>query len=394
MRRHFYNAGMKQLNNIGDSLPLPPETALQHSAKLSALIGQAISDAGGALSFEQFMQLCLYTPQLGYYAGGAQKFGAGGDFTTAPEMTPLFGAALAHQVSQVLQAMPQGAVLEFGAGTGKLAAQVLKALKAQGMSPRYFILEVSADLRARQRDTIAQLAPQCIAQVQWLDALPEAFEGVVIANEVLDAMPVQVLVKRGDVWRKRCVALEDEQLVFVERDSELTPPVDWHGALPEGYTTELHTQAHAFMRTLPTWLKCGLALLIDYGFTDREYYHPERSTGTLIAHYQHRAHADVLRYVGLQDITAHINFTAAALAAQDAGMDVLGYTSQARFLLNCGVLQLLEQVPDTQRLKETSAVQKLLAEHEMGELFKVLVLGKYIEPALSGFAQGDRLHVL
>jgi SAM-dependent MidA family methyltransferase len=284
-----------------------------------------------------------------------------------------------------------------------LSAQVLKSLRAQGLTPRYFILDISADLRERQGETIRALTPECLAQVQWIDALPHAFEGVVLANEVLDAMPVQLVVKRGTQWRERCVAIDQDQFIFVERDCELAPPVDWAASLPEGYVTEVHTQAHAFMHTMGAWFQRGLALFIDYGFPEHEYYHPERSSGTLIAHYQHRANPDVLEWPGLQDLTAHLNFTACALAAQDAGLDVLGYTSQARFLLNCGILDALQSVDDeAQRLRETSAVQKLLAEHEMGELFKVLVIGKSIGKGigkelsmpLKGFLQGDRLHAL
>jgi SAM-dependent MidA family methyltransferase len=376
------------------SLPAPQGEALVASLALQSLISAEIDAQQGWISFERFMQLALYAPGLGYYAGGAHKFGASGDFTTAPEMTPLFGQALATQVSEVLQRESFNAVLEFGAGTGKLAAHVLQALRAQGLTPAYFILDISADLRERQASTLAQLAPQCASQVQWLTRLPAAFEGVVIANEVLDAMPVQLLVKTAHGWAERGVSVHNSELQFADKPSQLSPPVQWASELPEGYCIELHTQAHAFMRTLPTWLKRGLALFIDYGFPEHEYYHPERSSGTVIAHYQHHTNPQVLQWPGLQDITSHVNFSAAALSSQDAGMDVLGYTSQARFLLNCGVLDALKNVSEATRLRETSAVQKLLAEHEMGELFKVLAVAQDIQMPLKGFSQGDRLHAL
>ncbi len=382
---------LKQSNH---SLPAPQGEALVASLALHALICAEIKAQQGWLSFERFMQLALYTPRLGYYAGSSLKFGVQGDFTTAPEMTPLFGVALSNQLSEVLQREGLNAVLEFGAGTGKLAAQVLQSLRARGLTPHYFVLDISADLRERQAHTLHELAPECAGQVQWLDALPEAFEGVVIANEVLDAMPVQLLVKTAQDWAERGVSLREGALQFADKPTLLSPPVEWTNDLPEGYCTELHTQAHAFMRTLPTWLKRGVALLIDYGFPEREYYHPERSSGTLIAHYQHHTNPQVLQWPGIQDITSHVNFTALALAAQDAGMDVLGYTSQARFLLNCGVLEALKSVNEATRLRETSAVQKLLAEHEMGELFKVLAVGRDVQLPLKGFSQGDRLHTL
>lgn len=376
------------------SLPAPQGEALAASLALKSRISAEIEAQQGWISFERFMQLALYAPGWGYYAGGAHKFGAGGDFTTAPEMTPLFGQVLAAQVSEVLQREGFNAVLEFGAGTGKLAAHVLQALRAQGLEPDYFILDISADLRERQSLTLAELAPECASQVQWLTRLPEAFEGVVIANEVLDAMPVQLLVKTADAWAERGVSVHKGELQFADKPSQLSPPVQWANELPEGYCTELHTQAHAFMRTLPMWLKRGVALFIDYGFPEHEYYHPERSSGTVIAHYQHHTNPQVLQWPGVQDITAHVNFSAAALAAQDSGMQVLGYTSQARFLLNCGLLDALKKVDEIKRLRETSAVQKLLAEHEMGELFKVLAVAQDIQMPLKGFLQGDRLHAL
>jgi SAM-dependent MidA family methyltransferase len=375
------------------SLPAPSAEALAASAALAALIREEIGRTGW-LGFERYMELALYAPRLGYYTGGAVKFAGAGDFVTAPELTPLFAQTLARQVGEILRRERLDAVLELGAGSGRLAQGLLAALAAQGLAPRYRVLELSGELRARQQALLAPFG----AQVQWLDALPGAYEGVVIANEVLDAMPVRLTVKTAAGWAERGVAVDAQgALVFADRasgDAALRPPVDFADALPVGYCTEIGRQAAAFVRGLGGWLARGAALLIDYGFAQHEYYHPQRAMGTLAAHYRHRMHADVLRWPGLQDITAHVDFTAAALAAQDAGLDVLGYATQARFLLNCGVLGALQAVPDERRLRETAAVQKLLAESEMGELFKVLALGRGISPALLGFAQGDRTHTL
>jgi SAM-dependent MidA family methyltransferase len=366
---------------------------------LTQQIAQEITLAGGWLPFDRYMQLALYAPGLGYYTAGAAKFAEAGDFTTAPEMSPLFGASLASQVAEVLQREGLNAVLEFGAGTGKLAAQVLNTLRSEhGLSPQYSILDVSPDLRERQARTLQALAPANAAQVQWLDQLPEQFEGVVIANEVLDAMPVKLLVKLSDGWAERGVVCNaDGMLSYDDRASTVAPAVDWAAQLPTGYLTELHRQAEGFVRSMGAWFKRGVALLIDYGFPESEYYHPQRSAGTLMCHYRHHAHGNALLMPGLQDITSHINFTSIALAAQEAGLDVLGYTSQAHFLINCGVLDLLKRIDEPgelARLKHTSAVQKLLAETEMGELFKVLVLGKGVGAPLRGTAHADRTHRL
>lgn len=378
-----------------NSLPAPSADALQASARLSALIRDDIARAGGAIGFDRFMQHALYAPQWGYYTGGAVKFAGGGDFTTAPQMTPLFGHAIARQVGEVLQREGLSEVLEFGAGTGQLADDVLRALRAQGLAPRYGILDLSGELRARQQATLAAQAPDCVAQVHWLDALPARFEGVVLANELLDAMPVRVVRKAAHGWVERVVVAVGEQFAWADGAPCDGPAVDWAAQLPDGYVTETQAQAQGYLRSLGGWLARGVALFIDYGFPEAEFYHPQRSAGTLMAHYRHRAHDDLLRWPGLQDITAHVDFTGAALAAQGSGLAVLGYTTQAHFLLNCGVLDALQQIaPERERLRHTAAVQRLLAESEMGELFKVLALGRGVGTALSGFARGDRTHRL
>jgi SAM-dependent MidA family methyltransferase len=296
----------------------------------------------------------------------------------------LFGQALAVQVRQGLHVADSGDVWEFGAGSGALAEQLMGALGERVQ--RYTIIDVSGSLRARQQ---ARLAPFG-ERVQWADCLPEAMHGVVVGNEVLDAMPARLVVFDGARWRERGVALCEGRFAFADaqEDADLVPPFD--GPLAPGTVTEVHPQAEAFVTMLAERLQRGLALFIDYGFPEGEYYHPQRSAGTLMCHRAHRADTDPLVDLGLKDITVHVNFTGIALAAQDAGMDVLGYTSQARFLLNCGLAGLLQQAS----LAQVAAAQKLVAEHEMGELFKVIALARGIMLDPVGFTEGDRSHRL
>jgi SAM-dependent MidA family methyltransferase len=349
-----------------------------------------IAAAGGWLPFDRFMAMALYEPGLGYYAGGRRKFGQmpseGSDFVTAPEMSPLFGRALARQLAQALAASGCRDVMEFGAGSGALAAHLIAELDAldAGLA-RYRIVELSAELRERQQERLAHWGER----VEWLDALPEQIEAVVIGNEVLDAMPVQLLAFDGQVWRERGVVSQGEGFAFADRDSHLRPPLET-GFVP-GTVTEIHPQAEAFTRTLARSLKRGAAFFIDYGFPEAEYYHPQRHGGTLMCHQAHLADADPLVAVGDKDITAHVNFTGIALAGQDAGLVVLGYTSQANFLLNCGIAELLAGAS----LGERAMAHRLLAEHEMGELFKVVGFAPLNAPfdAL-GFERGDRSHKL
>ncbi len=359
---------------------------------LLRLIRRQIDTAGGWLPFDRFMASALYAPGLGYYARSQLIFGAspgsGSDFTTAPEMSPLFGAALAPSLRQALDATATDALWEFGAGSGALAQQLLEALGTRVR--RYAIVDLPGALRARQRERLAPFGER----VQWLDALPESFEGVVVGNEVLDAMPVQLLHFDGDAWFERGVAQRDDgALVFADRPTDLRPPLAAE-FLP-GTTTEIHPQAEAFIRTLAERLARGAAFFIDYGFPDAEYYLPERRDGTLMCHRAHLADANPLADLGAKDITAHVDFSALALAAQDAGFAVLGYTSQAHFLINGGVLPLLQAAQQRGDWPAVAATQKLLAEHEMGELFKVLGLCKGVAPfGAIGFASGDRSHRL
>ncbi len=354
-------------------------------------ITQAIAAEGGWLGFDRFMALALYTPGLGYYANDSTKFGAmpesGSDFVTAPELTPLFGQTLAVQVGEALERTGTHEVWEFGAGSGALALQLLDALGDQVQ--RYTIVDLSGSLRARQQAKLVAHAPK----LRWVDALPEHIEGVVVGNEVLDAMPVQLLARhggqQGGVWHERGVVVaEDGRFAWADRPTDLRPPIAIEG--PQDYLTEIHAQGEGFMRMLADRLTRGAAFLLDYGFGEDEYYHPQRHMGTVMCHQGHLADGDPLVEVGRKDITAHVNFTAMALAAQEAGLNVLGYTTQAHFLINCGLLPKMEQLPQAQR----ATAAKLIMEHEMGELFKVLAVGAGEPWEPLGFSHGDRSHRL
>jgi len=373
---------------------------MQHSAGASVssgadptlprLIREAIARNGGWLPFDRFMALALYAPGLGYYTNSGRKFGvlpqSGSDFVTAPELSPLFGAALARQVAQALAASGTREVWEFGAGSGALAEQLLGAL---GDSiDRYTIVDLSGVLRERQQRRLAAFAPK----VQWASELPPELSGVIVGNEVLDAMPVQLLRFDGTQWHERGVVLEGEAFAWRERPTAQQPPGD--EPFPAGALTETHAQAEAFIATLAERLQRGAAFFIDYGFPRAEYQHPRRLEGTLMCHRAHQADTNPLADVGQKDITAHIDFTGIALAAQDAGLDVIGYTSQAHFLINCGIVELLDDAD----LKTRANTQKLLMEHEMGELFKVIGLAKGCDERFAheaiGFVRGDRTHTL
>jgi SAM-dependent MidA family methyltransferase len=357
---------------------------------LDRLIRQALAREGGWLPFDRFMAMALYAPGLGYYAHGSRKFGlmpsSGSDFVTAPELSPLFGRALARQLSQAMQACSSGELWEFGAGSGALAEQLLDALGAA--VSQYTIVDLSGSLRERQRERLARFGEQ----VRWADELPASFSGVVVGNEVLDAMPVQLLHFDGAQWHERGVVAQGDGWAWADRPTELRPPHE--GPFVPGTVTEIHPQAEAFIATLGDRLLRGAAFFIDYGFPEAEYYHPQRSGGTLMCHRAHLADTDPLVDLGLKDITAHVNFTGIALAAQNAGLQVLGYTSQARFLLNCGLMEMLQGTD----LRTIAHAQKLITEHEMGELFKVIGFARGCGAAFNadplGFAQGDRTHRL
>jgi SAM-dependent MidA family methyltransferase len=391
-----------------DRLPEPTPEERIPSARLTDVIRAEIERSGGAIDFSRFMELALYSPGLGYYSGGRQKFGAAGDFVTAPELGSMFARCLARQCREILEHLGGGDILEAGAGSGRLAADLLLELERLGRLPaRYFILELSAELRARQAETLKQRAPHLIARVHWLDRLTERFRGVVLGNELLDALPVerfrvtdhgieQLQVgwgKDGFLWKARPA---DENI-----RARIVPL-----GLPPGYTSEIGFAADGWVRTLAEKIEAGVLLLIDYGFPRREFYHPQRTMGTLMCHYRHRAHDDPLVLVGLQDITAHVDFTAIAAAAVlpspsgrgnegegKAGLDLLGYTSQAMFLLGCGLDEIAgASDPGDARahLALTAEIKKLTLPSEMGELFKVIALGRGVSIPLAGFCRQDR----
>lgn len=385
-------------HGLGDrSLPPPDPAARQQSEQLQQVIAAEMRVNGGRLSFARYMELALYAPGLGYYSGGATKLGASGDFITAPESSPLFARCLARQAAQVLTELGGGELLEVGAGSGAMAVHLLESLAAADCLPRrYLILERSAELRARQHGLLAARLPALSGRVAWIESLPEAFRGVVVANELLDAFPVHVFTvgANGAVeqyveqhhlgWRWCEGAISDPLLA--ERIAVLRE----EAALPVGYTSEINFAAEAWVRSVADCLHAGLVLLIDYGFPRHEYYHPQRSRGTLMCHYRHRAHDDPLILTGLQDITAHVDFTAIAEAGYEAGLEVSGYTTQGAFLLATGIAELLDEARDElTRLKWSQQVKKLTLPHEMGELFKVLALTRGVHQPLIGFAWRD-----
>lgn len=385
------------------SLPIPNADAQALSQQLALLIQHKISQNGGWLSFADYMQMALYTPGLGYYSGGAKKFGMGGDFVTAPEISPLFAQAMANQVAEVLLET-QGDVLELGAGSGRLAVDLLLGLQALNQLPSYyFILEVSTYLRQVQRENIQQHLPPALAErVVWLDSLPIDFVGVILGNEVLDAVPVHLLYKPASATSQtlceRGVAFNGEfywqdQPLSAGKLLDLASTYD----LPDDYLTEISPAAMGLVTSLADALKHGAMIMVDYGFSAREYYHPQRNLGTLMCHYQHYAHVDPLLYVGLQDITAHVDFSSVANTGEGNGLTLMGFCSQAQFLMNCGILEIMSQVSPHDMASYAplaAAAQKLLSPAEMGDLFKVIALGRGLDQALMGFASGDKSHTL
>jgi SAM-dependent MidA family methyltransferase len=405
------------------TLPLPSDEAQAHSDQLRDFIHQDIAAQGGWISFARYMELALYEPGLGYYTAGAHKFGAAGDFITAPELSPLFGRTMARQVAQIM-AYSAPHILELGAGSGKLAADMLAELERLGSLPvSYAILEVSADLRTRQRALLRERLPHLLERVHWLDALPEKFSGAIIANEVLDALPVHLvhwhnvdvgrdlsrhsggvginpdLQNHDLVINERGVALSDNNFIWQERAISDAALLDVAQKInvPDDYVSEICLSARGLINSLAQRLEQGAMLFIDYGFGAREFYHPQRRSGTLMCHYRHHAHDDPFFLPGLQDITAHVNFTGIAECGIDAGLDLIGYTSQAFFLINSGITALLQDTsPENLRdyLPFSAQLQKLTSPAEMGELFKVIALGKGIEEPLLGFVSGDKTRQL
>ena len=399
-------------SRVESALPVPDRESLAVSQELSTRIAAEIARNGGWLSFARYMEMALYEPGLGYYSNPGQVFGAAGDFVTAPELTPLFGATLARQVSPWLKdpalAGSGQVVLEVGGGSGMLAAQLLNALDNVGHHEvRYLILELSAERREHQRQTLKSLAPGLMDRVGWLETFPESFAGVVVANELLDAMPVQLFEWQADAeaeLQEMGVTWVDGQFAWAPHpaDAVLTETVaalrnrlgpegaQWHSP----YRSEICPAQQAWMRTLADCMTAGVVMLLDYGFAAPEYYHPQRDQGTLMCHYRHRSHADPFLWPGLSDITAHVDFTALARAATAEGFSLVGYTSMAAFLLNAGLLDELADLPrepESFWFAQAQAVQQLISEAEMGELFKVIAFEKNLREAASvlGFG-GDR----
>jgi SAM-dependent MidA family methyltransferase len=386
------------------ALPDPGPAALAHSARVGARIAAEIGARGGWIPFSRYMELALHAPGLGYYAAGANKFGVEGDFVTAPEMTPLFGATLAVQVAELL-GESGGEVLELGAGTGRLAVDLLRELVRLGEQPsRYAILEPSPELRARQQARVERELGPLAGGVAWVNSLPRSLTGVVVANEVLDAIPCEMLRREQGTVLRRGVGVDDDaggagppMFRWIDRalvpDDPLAVIARERLADVEGYVSEVNPAAEALVRTLASRLDGGSMLLIDYGFPGAEYYHPQRSQGTLMCHYRHRAHGDPLIWPGLQDITAHVDFSAIAHAAVDGGARVAGYASLAGVLLELGIaerLRALAEPGSAEYVRASAPVQKLLGPNEMGELFKVLGVARGDERPWTCFRRGDR----
>ena len=384
-------------------LPEPVADALAHTIACEALLCAEIAKAGGWLSFARFMELALYAPGVGYYAAGARKFGADGDFVTAPEISPLFGQCLAQSIAEVLR-QTGGDVLELGPGSGKLAIDVLRALDEMGTLPdKYCLLEVSADLRERQQHALAALPPHLATRAVWLDELPKDFVGAVIANEVLDVVPVHLVTYSAGRIFERGVVVRDGAFAWQGNPAlprELVGPAAQihdqylNQSPPDGYLTEVAPAVGGLVKSLAQSIERGVLIFIDYGFRGAEFYHPSRVAGTLMCHYRHYAHTDPLRYPGLQDITAHVDFTAVADAGTAAGLELLGYTTQANFLLASGLPGLLQRTdPDAiaSYLPLTNQVHRLVSPAEMGEFFKVIGFAKGLVAPIGAFETARQL---
>lgn len=373
--------------------------AFEHQQQLFKYLKNFCQHHGGWISFADFMHIALYAPGLGYYSAGMTKFGKEGDFVTAPEISPLFSQSIANFCIPILKTLKNSSILELGAGSGKMAATLLQHLTQKDCLPeKYTILEVSADLKERQQQYLKTHCPNFYSRIEWLSALPHTFNGILLANEVLDAMPVhlfqisdnQTILEGGvycdDTWRLSFK--ETQNSALINAVTALSIP------LQAGYTSEINLQLAPWLASLSDCLNQGVMLFIDYGFPRHEYYHRSRHMGTLMCHYQHHAHPDPLQHIGLQDITAHVDFTALALAATQCGLDVAGYTHQAGFLLGNGILDLAQSNDPKQQWAHSAQIQQLTHPHEMGELFKAMALTKNIEMPLTGFDMFDLRHKL
>jgi SAM-dependent MidA family methyltransferase len=387
------------------SLPHPDAISAAHSARCADYVRARIRDAGGSISFAEFMHYALYAPGLGYYSAGTRKFGEGGDFVTAPEISPLFGRVIARQCAGVLQNVPDGSVLEFGAGSGRLALDVLRTLEELDAVPaEYRILEVSADLRERQERLLHEEVPGLASRIRWLDRMPDTHRGIVLANEVLDALPVERFMRRSDGIYQLRVVDEDGEFVFVD---EPAPDVlakaldsierDIGEQLPDNYVSEVSLAAPAWLRDVAQMLDHGMILLFDYGVSRREYYAPDRGEGWLRCHFRHRAHSDPLILTGIQDLTAWVDFSAIAEAAVGSGLDILGYVSQSQFLIAGGIraeLHELAELPLESQLQTAARIKILTLPGEMGENVKCIGLARGDVATPPAFDSADRTHTL
>lgn len=388
--------------NIDPTLPVPEQDALLQSGKLVAHIKDIIKEQGGMIGFDQYMSTVLYEPGLGYYSAGCRKFGAQGDFVTAPEISPLFSQCLAYQCGQILNELGSGIILELGAGTGVMARDLLLELEKLGLLPEsYFILEVSADLKQRQQELLNESIPHLIERVVWLDALPEKpFAGLILANEILDALAVKRFKKMAGSFKELKVGLDNDEFIWVEdeADAELEKVLtqlehELSEPFPESYVSEINTDTSKWLSGLDAALQRGVMLFIDYGYSTSEYYHPDRIDGSLLCHYRHHVHADPFLYPGLQDITASVNFTAVAEFADSLGLHINGYTNQAYFLFGCGLENLLADMGSLDIKLQTEIAQqvrKLTIPEEMGERFKIIALTKDFDSTLIGFSIMDQ----
>jgi SAM-dependent MidA family methyltransferase len=388
---------------FSNTLPAPDSIAQQYQEQLLSVIKQHITDASGKITFADYMNLCLYAPGLGYYSAGSQKLGQQGDFTTAPEISPLFARTLSRHIRDVFQQLKQANILEFGAGSGKMAADILNELENNQCLPeRYYIIEASADLRQRQQHTVKTMAPHLADKVTWLDTIPKNFVGVVLANEVCDAMPVHCLQFEADKISERYIENSGQQLQWCT--GKLSQPhlakraAEIQSLISDGdYLTEVNLAAEGWLASIADNLQQGTIFIIDYGYPQATYYHPQRTNGSLMCYYQHQGHDNPLILQGLQDITAHVDFTALAQTGIDNGLEVAGFQSQADFLLAGGITELTSSYDDTDELlvlQQASEIKRLTLPTEMGENFKVLTLCRNIEQLLPRSQLGDRRYSL
>ncbi|MEW8627898.1 MAG: SAM-dependent methyltransferase [Candidatus Thiodiazotropha sp.] len=382
------------------ALPMPDTKAQAVSERLMRQIVRAIEQSGGAIPFDTFMEMALYAPGLGYYVAGSRKFGDQGDFITAPEVSPLFAQCLARQLAPILSELPSADLLEFGAGSGILAADLLEALASLDQLPdRYQILEVSPELKSRQQATLEARVPDLLERVVWLERMPERFSGCVVANELLDALPVsRFRIEDGEI--QECFVVQDGDQLKASYRAPVTAGLEaavkqlraQYGPFRSVYQSEINLRQAAWIRTLAHSISQGVVLLIDYGYSGAEYYHPQRDQGTLMCHFRHRAHSDPFSWVGIQDITCQVDFTAAAKVAVESGFSLGGYTTQAHFLLANGLDSLLaDSDPEdvARHMSLMQGVKRLTLPSEMGERFKVLGLLKGLQLNLQGFTMRD-----